>query len=58
MEQPPRFLAKASLGRCANWRSPYMGLKQTLRAWFWWLVLVVEEFGLSRTQKDSLVLFH
>ena len=55
MEQPPGFVAQGESGLVCKLRRSLYGLKQSPRAWFERFSLVVQEFGMLRSEADHSV---
>ena len=58
MEQPPGFVAQGESGLVCKLRHSLYGLKQSPRAWFERFSLVVQEFGMLRSEVDHSVFYH
>ncbi|RVW56704.1 Retrovirus-related Pol polyprotein from transposon RE1 [Vitis vinifera] len=58
MEQPPDFVAQEESGLVCKLRHSLYGLKQSPQAWFGCLSLVVQEFGMLRSEADHSVFYH
>nr|KYP33399.1 Retrovirus-related Pol polyprotein from transposon TNT 1-94 [Cajanus cajan] len=58
MEQPPGFVAQGkSSGLVCCLRKSLYGLKQSPRTWFGRFSIVVQQFGMNRSEADHSVFY-
>ncbi|XP_070031131.1 uncharacterized mitochondrial protein AtMg00810-like [Nicotiana tomentosiformis] len=57
MEQPPGFVAQGESGLVCRLRRSLYGLKQSPRAWFGRFRIVVQQFGMTRTEANHSVFY-